>query len=159
MADITYKDDRIVTYDDSWQTAIMMETKEGPFGIRVDLPVLKVRALRHDLHFIVTGPDEQGLRERALHCLETAAVTGALAGVIAAFVAPTHSWEAAAAAASAALKTCAEETVDARFEDRSHWTDWDNPFSGGGGGGGDAGGGGGGGGGRRLDDRRQELPR
>jgi hypothetical protein len=131
VAQVNLVDETVAGYDDSWQTKTEVETCdcdspfgtfECPCGVRLDC-----KALRHELHLEISGPDEQGVRSVVTDCANQAIQAGVVGGV-------ATIWTGGGALAAAAetakdyMLACLGEqaatNVSIGFTDRSHWTDW-----------------------------------
>jgi hypothetical protein len=119
-------DESLGTYDDSWQTAGDTCTCDVGFG-EFDCPCLVCRSLRHEMHLVATGPNEDSTRSAVNQCYNEAIQAGAIAGVIAAWSGGGALGAAVDAATKymvACLANKGRDSVAVRFDDKSHWTDW-----------------------------------
>ncbi|HYU31108.1 MAG TPA: DUF1036 domain-containing protein [Thermoanaerobaculia bacterium] len=119
-------------YDDSWQTKTETETCDcdSPFGT-FECPCISTecRSLRHSIVFRVTGPQESQIQERANSCFNQAMQAGAFAGIVAVATGGAAAGAAAETAKDyflACMGDYARQSVEVRFDDESHWTDWGN---------------------------------
>ena len=108
-------------YDDSWQTKTDFEVRDLGLGIKTTVPVIKTRALRHELHLLVVGP--ANLQTAVAQCLSSPEVASALGNATAQFLAHGD-FSATTSVIAQKLAECLGKTLRVELNDNSHWTDW-----------------------------------
>jgi hypothetical protein len=111
----------IATFDDSIQPTGTIHWGKSGGLIPVPIPHVEMKKLHHELHLVIYGPNGADVS----HCLQSAAVIGLIAGVVAAYTTGGAALPAAEAAFVAALEGCLGANFSATFNDQSHWITWD----------------------------------
>lgn len=99
----------LAEYDDSFQPIGTC----SPWSVRM-------KKLHHTLVLVVEGPDAAQIHQ----CLQSSAVAGLIAAIVAAFVTGGAALQAAIAAFLTALQSCLGNSYSARIDNHSHWVEW-----------------------------------
>jgi hypothetical protein len=114
-------DHSIASFDDSIQPTGTIHWTQGGGLIPVPVPHVEMKKLHHELHLVINGPSGSDVSA----CINQAAFTGLLAGLVAAYVSGGAGIPAAETAAIATLTNCLGNTFQAKFDDHSDWVTWD----------------------------------
>ena len=119
-----YKQNLFV-YDDSWQPPSCEWKNEAILGLP-SLHCGRPRALRHEMNLIVSGPNEQYVRDAVNACMQEAAGAGLVAGVAAVYTggaAMPAAWGAFQNYFLGCLTYKGVGSVSIQIADQSHWVD------------------------------------